>query len=113
MFIPVQECSDLFSSGGADKLAGEYGLRFLGKIPLDQVRCKQTVCVSARLAYLHYILFDSLAQHMDQVFEQDAGRLSHMNLVNSLAYHEPLSSSEVKAPDWCPGDHGFLTRWDS
>jgi len=41
MFIPVQECSDLFSSGGADKLAREYGLRFLGKIPLDQVRCKK------------------------------------------------------------------------
>lgn len=40
-FIFVQECSDLFSSDGAKKLANEYGLRFLGKIPLDQVRCKR------------------------------------------------------------------------
>ena len=32
-----QECSDLFLSGGADKLARENGLRFLGKIPIDQV----------------------------------------------------------------------------
>lgn len=34
-----QECSDLFSSDGAKKLANEYGLRFLGKIPLDQNLC--------------------------------------------------------------------------
>ena len=32
-----QECSDLFSSGGADELARENDLRFLGKIPIDQV----------------------------------------------------------------------------
>ena len=32
-----QECSDLFSSGGTDKLARENGLRLLGKIPIDQV----------------------------------------------------------------------------
>lgn len=34
-----QECSNLFSSGGADRLASENGLRFLGKIPLDQNLC--------------------------------------------------------------------------
>jgi len=34
-----QECSDLFSAGGAGKLADEYGLRLLGSIPLDQNLC--------------------------------------------------------------------------
>ncbi|XP_074610518.1 uncharacterized protein LOC141864586 isoform X1 [Acropora palmata] len=34
-----QECSELFSSGGARKLAEEYGFRFLGSIPLDQNLC--------------------------------------------------------------------------
>ena len=34
----VQECSNLFSAGGAGKLADEFGINFLGNIPLDQVR---------------------------------------------------------------------------
>ena len=37
MLINVQECSNLFSSGGAERLASENGLRLLAKIPLDQV----------------------------------------------------------------------------
>lgn len=40
MFINVQECSNLFSSGGAERLASENGLRLLAKIPLDQVLYK-------------------------------------------------------------------------
>ncbi|XP_077986000.1 uncharacterized protein LOC144440482 isoform X2 [Glandiceps talaboti] len=31
-----QDQTDLFSSGGAERLASEYGLTFLGKIPIDQ-----------------------------------------------------------------------------
>ncbi|XP_068714052.1 uncharacterized protein [Montipora foliosa] len=34
-----QECSDLFSAGGARKLADDYGFLFLGSIPLDQNLC--------------------------------------------------------------------------
>lgn len=34
-----QECSDLFSAGGARRLADEYGFLFLGSIPLDQNLC--------------------------------------------------------------------------
>ncbi|RMX58026.1 hypothetical protein pdam_00020405 [Pocillopora damicornis] len=34
-----QECSNLFSSGGAERLASENGLRLLAKIPLDQNLC--------------------------------------------------------------------------
>lgn len=38
LFLLLQECSNLFSAGGAGKLADEYGLHFLGSIPLDQVK---------------------------------------------------------------------------
>ena len=37
VFVLVQECFNLFSTGGASKLADEFGLQFLGSIPLDQV----------------------------------------------------------------------------
>ena len=45
MFINVQECSNLFSSGGAERLASENGLRLLAKIPLDQVLYKKKLIV--------------------------------------------------------------------
>lgn len=34
-----QECSNIFSTGGAGKLADEFGVNFLGSIPLDQNLC--------------------------------------------------------------------------
>lgn len=45
MFINVQECSNLFSSGGAERLVSENGLRLLAKIPLDQVLYKKKLIV--------------------------------------------------------------------
>lgn len=45
MFINVQECSNLFSSRGAERLASENGLRLLAKIPLDQVLYKKKLIV--------------------------------------------------------------------
>lgn len=113
--ILAQECSDLFSSGGADKLARECGLRFLGKIPLDQVRCKLTACISARLFTLCFVLFLSRTHGWGKEKRslKYAERVSDMNLVNDLAYHESVCSSLVRAPDRYPGGHGFQSRRDS
>ena len=33
--FPIQECFNLFSSGGGQKLAEECGAPFLGRIPID------------------------------------------------------------------------------
>ena len=34
-FLYLQECSNLFSSGGGESLAQETGVPFLGRVPLD------------------------------------------------------------------------------
>lgn len=33
--IYVQECTNIFSSGGGELLAKELGLTFIGRIPID------------------------------------------------------------------------------
>ena len=43
-----QECSNIFSTGGAGKLADEFGVNFLGSIPLDQVADSHN---TSRVAY--------------------------------------------------------------
>ena len=45
-----QECSNIFSTGGAGKLADEFGVNFLGSIPLDQVANTDSYNTS-RVAY--------------------------------------------------------------
>ena len=45
-----QECSNIFSTGGAGKLADEFGVNFLGSIPLDQV-ANTDLYNTSRVAY--------------------------------------------------------------
>ena len=45
-----QECSNIFSTGGAGNLADEFGVNFLGSIPLDQVANTDSYNTS-RVAY--------------------------------------------------------------
>ena len=38
----IQECTNIFSSGGGDVLAGEFELALLGRIPIDPDQQNQT-----------------------------------------------------------------------